>query len=115
MFMAIPMMSLNILSNITIQCSATILLRNGGNQSHNLESYEHDEQVLLCSGPNKLTRKCYKQDPYESRREKTGLMSYANNKGADQPAHPRRLISAFVIRSSDSIIPIVGISEISKL
>ena len=31
------------------------------------------------------------------------LMSYANNKGADQPAHPRSLISAFVVRCLDSI------------
>ena len=30
-------------------------------------------------------------------REKTGLQGNANNKGADQPAHPRSLISAFVI------------------
>ena len=30
--------------------------------------------------------------------EKTCLMSYANNKGADQPAHPRSLISSFVVR-----------------
>ena len=30
-------------------------------------------------------------------------MSYANNKGADQPAHPRSLLSAFVIRCLDSI------------
>ena len=29
--------------------------------------------------------------------EKMCLMSYANNKGADQPAHPRSLISAFVV------------------
>ena len=28
--------------------------------------------------------------------EKMCLMPYANNKGADQPAHPRSLISAFV-------------------
>ena len=28
--------------------------------------------------------------------EKICLMSYANNKGADQPTHPRSLISAFV-------------------
>ena len=28
----------------------------------------------------------------------------ANNKGADQPVHPRRLISAFVIRFLESII-----------
>ena len=33
---------------------------------------------------------------FEPGHEKMCLMSYANNKGADQPAHPRRLISAFV-------------------
>ena len=42
-------------------------------------------------------------------------MPYANNKGADQPAHPRSLISAFVVRFLDSIIPLVSISEISSL
>ena len=42
-------------------------------------------------------------------------MPYANNKGADQPAHPRSLISAFVIRCTDSIIPLVSISKISSL
>ena len=31
-----------------------------------------------------------------SRREKTCLRELANNTGADQPAHPRSLISAFV-------------------
>ena len=31
-------------------------------------------------------------------REKTCLLGFANNTGADQPAHPRSLISAFVIR-----------------
>ena len=34
----------------------------------------------------------------------TLFMLYANNKGADQPAHPRSLISVIVIRSLDSII-----------
>ena len=29
------------------------------------------------------------------------VMPYANNKGADQPAHPRGLISAFVVRYLD--------------
>ena len=38
------------------------------------------------------------------RREKTGLRAFANNTGADQPAHPRSLISAFVIRDLDSSI-----------
>ena len=43
------------------------------------------------------------------------FMPYANIKGADQPAHPRSLISAFVVRCLDSIIPPVSISEISSL
>ena len=34
------------------------------------------------------------------------FMPFANNKGADQPAHPRSLISAFVVRCIDSIIPL---------
>ena len=42
------------------------------------------------------------------------LMPYANNNGADQPAHPRSLISVFVVRSLDSIISLVSRSEISK-
>ena len=32
--------------------------------------------------------------------ERTRLNICANNKGADQPAHPRRLISSFVVRCS---------------
>ena len=47
--------------------------------------------------------------------EKMCLMSYANNKGADQPVHPRRLISAFVVRCLDSIISLDYIAEISRL
>ena len=42
-------------------------------------------------------------------------MPYAINKGADQPAHPRSLISIFVVRCLDSIIPLGSISEISSL
>ena len=34
---------------------------------------------------------------------KMSLMPYANNKGADQPAHPRSLISTFVVRCLDSM------------
>ena len=37
------------------------------------------------------------------------LMAYVNNKGADQPAHPRSLISTFVVRCLDSIMPLVSI------
>ena len=43
------------------------------------------------------------------------FMPYANNKGADQPAHPRSLISAFVVRCLDSIIPLLATAEISRL
>ena len=47
--------------------------------------------------------------------EKMCLMSYANNKGAGQPAHARSLISAFVVRCLDSIISRDSIAEISRL
>ena len=44
------------------------------------------------------------------------LMPYANNKGADQPAHPRSLISTFVVRCLDSMIYIyiLVISKVSR-
>ena len=38
-------------------------------------------------------------------------MAYANSKGADQPAHPRSLISACVVRCLDSIIPLLAIVD----
>ena len=43
------------------------------------------------------------------------LMPYANNKGAGQLAHPRSLISTFVVHCLDSIMALVSISEISRL
>ena len=42
-------------------------------------------------------------------------MSYANNKDANQPAHRRSLISAFVIRCLDSIMSLVSVTKISSL
>ena len=42
------------------------------------------------------------------------LMPYANNKDADQPAHPRSLISTFVVRCLDSMICILAISKVSR-
>ena len=42
------------------------------------------------------------QPVYGPRREKTCLRGFGNNTGADQPAHPRSLISAFVIRFLES-------------
>ena len=37
-----------------------------------------------------------------------------NNKGADQPAHPRSLISTFMVRCLEGIITLVSISKISR-
>ena len=42
-------------------------------------------------------------------------MSYAKNKDAGQPAHPRSLISVFVIRCWDNTIPVFAISKVSRL
>ena len=39
-------------------------------------------------------------------------MSYANIKGADQPAHLRSLISAFVVRCLDSLMSLVSVTKI---
>ena len=50
---------------------------------------------------------------YGPQREKTCLRGFANIKGADQPAHPRSLISAFVIRLLESFISRPATSEIS--
>ena len=52
---------------------------------------------------------------YGPRREKTCLRGFANNTGADQPAHPRRLINAFVIRFLESIICKLAAGAISML
>ena len=49
----------------------------------------------------------------EPQREKTCLRGFANNTDADQPAHPRRLISAFVIRFLVSFICKLATGEIS--
>ena len=43
---------------------------------------------------------------------KTCLLRFANNKDTDQPAHMRSLISAFVIRSLESITSKLATSEI---
>ena len=47
------------------------------------------------------------------RREKTCLPEYANNKGADQPAHQCSLISAIVLCLLESIISKLATREIS--
>ena len=42
-------------------------------------------------------------------------MSHANNKGADQPAHSRSLISAFVVRCLDNVMSLISVTKISSL
>ena len=51
----------------------------------------------------------------KSRAMRKCLMSHGNNKGADQPVHPRSLISAFVVHCLDSIISLDSIGEISRI
>ena len=51
-------------------------------------------------------------DTHGPRREKTCLRVFAN-KGADQPAHPRSLTSAFVFRLLEIILSILATSKIS--
>ena len=60
-----------------------------------------------------LKREIKKKILIGPRREKTCLRGVANNTGADQPAHPRSLISAFVIRVLKSTISKLASSEIS--
>ena len=50
---------------------------------------------------------------YGLRREKTCLRWFANNKDADQPAHPRSLINAFFIDLLESITSRLTTSEFS--
>ena len=50
---------------------------------------------------------------YGSRREKTCLRGFANKTGADQPGHPRRLISAFVIHFLKITVCKLATGEIS--
>ena len=51
---------------------------------------------------------------YGPRHEKTCLRGFANSKGADQPAHPRSLISTFVIPLLESTISKLASRELSN-
>ena len=57
----------------------------------------------------------YFQNINEPDHEKMCLMSYVNNKGTDQLAHPRSLISTFVVRCLDSVMSLVSVTKISSL
>ena len=51
---------------------------------------------------------------YGPRHEKTCLPRFANSTTADQPAHPRSLISAFVIRLLESVISTLATNKFSS-
>ena len=61
---------------------------------------------LICFSANMII--------YGPRREKTCLQGGANNTGADQLAHPRSLISAFVILFLKSVIARLAMGKISN-
>ena len=72
---------------------------------------------LLHRTTAKARRSCCYLDTryvYELGHEKMCLISYADNKGEDQTAHPRSLISAFIVCCLDSIISLDSIAEISR-
>ena len=60
-----------------------------------------------------MIRNCSAKLIWASSREKTCLQRVANNTGADQPAHPHSLISAFVILFVESFICKLATGEIS--
>ena len=72
------------------------------------------DQVLKFMGPD-LGPNCLQKLLAEDgpRHEKTFLQGVTNDKGADQPAHPGSLISAFVIRLFESIIVKLAASKLS--
>ena len=70
-----------------------------------------------CQSDNLLQKAHMKftgPDLFESGHEKMYLMPYVNNKGVDQSAHSRSLISTFVVHCQDRMIPLVYMSEISR-
>ena len=75
-----------------------------------LTEQKRSETLIICVHENSsLIITC------EPGHEKTCLMSYANNKGADQPAHTRSLISAFVVHCLDSVMYLASVTKIQSL
>ena len=62
--------------------------------------------ILICKMKNYVTL-------YGPRWEQTCLLEFANNTGADQPAHARSLISAFVIQVLENTMSKLATTGIS--
>ena len=80
-----------------------------------MENFSFKDTYTVIIVRHRAMKNLILKDTYEPGHEKMCLMSYANNKGADQPAHLRSLISAFVVHCLDSIISLDSIAEISRL
>ena len=73
------------------------------------DMFSSKEAQIQCNSPFVCAATPY---IWASMRENLSSM-FANNKGADQPAHPRRLINAFVIHVLECIISKLASSKIS--
>ena len=88
-----------------------------------IHSYPHAKACtclneLVVSGTLSSKHRCIQslqpdKTPNGPGHAKTCRMPYATNKGTGQPAHPRSLISTFVVRCLDSMICILAISKVS--
>ena len=80
----------------------------------------HTTDFLVCSVQRVTLRSCLKTQGDKIKTSdglghaKTCLMLYVNNKGAVQPAHPRSLISTFVVLCLDSIVCILAIAKVTR-
>ena len=83
--------------------------------SYNSSIFSLKDKVLFYFGykNQKHSQKISDYCSHMSHVVRKPVLPYANNKGTDQPAHLRRLISAFVVCWLDSIIPQHATTEIS--
>ena len=100
------------LSKIMLSCNVVLAINfQSLSQSKKFNTKSKPTNVLYF---NNLIASFGSIKVYEPGYEKMCLMSYANNKGADKPAHPRNLISTFDVRCLDSIISLDTIAKISR-
>ena len=77
-------------------------------------SWGHNRTMAECNSNKKKFLYAFSPEHGNGpRREKTSLRGFDNNKCPDQPAHPRSLISTFVIRVLEGTISRLATSEIS--
>ena len=72
---------------------------------------DHDQRTSSLRSNTQLLTHSQRSMGLVARKSVIG--GFANNKGADKPAHPRSLISVFVVHLLESIISRLATSEIS--